>query len=68
MKTAAQKIMNEKKKMQLANKCINTYKNDLMTQGCYNYDEKMIIGLFKDMTIYQLKNWIKIDEKLKSIN
>jgi len=58
--------MEEKKR--LINKCLKTLKNNLTIQGITNFDENILIGTFKNMNVFELKNWIEIDKKLKSFN
>jgi len=60
-------ISKAKEKITLMNKCIEIYKNDLMNQGVFNYDEKLIIGLFINKSISELKKWLKVNDKLKQL-
>lgn len=60
----AQQIKKDSQKMELQNKCINIFKNQLMDEGIYNFDEKFIIHLFSSKTVSELKKWLKTNDAL----
>lgn len=63
----AKQIKHDNDLFTLRQKCIKEYINQLCEQDIYNYCEKFVNSLFEGKNINYLKNWLKIDAKLKAI-
>lgn len=63
----SKQIQQEQTKVQLINKVVSIYKNQLFEQGIYNFNDKMIIQLFENKSILYLKKWLKTYYKIKSL-
>ena len=63
----SKQVKKEVEKINLLNKVVSTYKNQLFEQGNFNFQDKQIIQIFENKNINYLKKWLKINEKLNSL-
>ena len=63
----SKQIQQEQIKLQLFNKVVSIYKNQLFEQGVFNFNDKMVMQLFENKSISYLKKWLKINDKIKSL-
>ena len=63
----SKQIQQEKTKISLLNKVVFIYKNQLFEQNVFNFEEKFVIQLFENKSINYLKNWLRINDKIKSL-
>ena len=63
----SKQIQQEQIKLQLFNKVVSIYKNQLFEQGVFKFNDKIIMQLFENKSISYLKKWLKINDKIKSL-